>query len=152
MTVSRERTVAAPRDSVWELIAEPRNFSRWWPRAVRAERAAGGRWRAWLAPPRRPQATVAVLYERGQARRPTLLSFRQVVEGTPFARTFRTVSWSFELHEEAPAKTRVRGRADLELRGLARLGGWQVRRAFRRTLDDALGALAQALETGGPGR
>ncbi len=49
-TVSVSRELLAPLDDVWAFVAEPHNFSNWWPRVggVQPDRlglAPGARWR-----------------------------------------------------------------------------------------------------------
>jgi len=42
-TTRASRTLAAPRERVWEVVAEPHNLLRWWPRTQveGLERACG---------------------------------------------------------------------------------------------------------------
>ena len=73
--VTRARTVAAPRERVWDLVSDPFHLPRWWPSTARVELTTAER-----------------------------------------------------------------------LRGRYRLGGWVVRRAARRRLDEALAGIAEATE------
>ena len=68
--------------------------------------------------------------------------FEQIVEGTPFERFVRSARTEVKLAPE-DGETEVSIALERRLRGLSRLGGWMMRRAIGRTLDDALTGLAR---------
>ncbi len=138
MTVARRRRVAAPPDAVWALLADPYALARWWPRVERVEGVTGDAW------------TTVMRSERGRAVRadwrleasepPRRRAWAQELAGTPFERVLA----------ERRVEARVgEGDVTLELRqrarGWARFGGFLLRRAARRELDEALDGLERAL-------
>src|SRR4029077_10290309 len=40
-TARRSRTIAAPVEELWEVIADPHHLPRWWPRVTRVEDVEG---------------------------------------------------------------------------------------------------------------
>ena len=143
-TVTRSRTVPRRRQEVWELVSDPWQLPRWWPHVERVEEATPETW------------TTVMLSSRGRAIRadhtrtaseePERLEWRQELDESPFERVFASASTVVELGAEDDASTRVELTAEERLRGRYRLGGWLVRRAARRRLDDALAAIAAATE------
>jgi uncharacterized protein YndB with AHSA1/START domain len=138
VTVARRRRVAAPPDAVWALLADPYALARWWPRVERVEGVTGDAW------------TTVMRSERGRAVRadwrleasepPRRRAWAQELAGTPFERVLA----------ERRVEARVgEGDVTLELRqrarGWARFGGFLLRRAARRELDEALDGLERAL-------
>jgi len=142
-TVTRTRTVAAPPERVWSLIANPERFADWWPHVQRVEDASSSAWTLVLGSERGRRALRAD-YTRVAAEHPRRLSWRHEVEETPFERVLAGSETDVEL---APAEggTRVRISERLRLRGFSRLGGLQVRRATARRLDGALDGLERVL-------
>jgi uncharacterized protein YndB with AHSA1/START domain len=147
--VTRTRTIAAPRDRVWELVADPHHLPRWWPRTVRVEdvhRVGSGKRSRW---------TTVLGTERGRGVRADYRCtnaaageryvWEQEIEGTPFERILRAASLSIELRDEANGKTRVRLSSAERLRGLSRLGSPMMRMATRRRLDEALDGIERAV-------
>ncbi len=67
--------------------------------------------------------------------------WRQEVDESPFERLLSEATIELELEEKGAEETRVRLTADQTLRGKTRFGGVMVRRAAKRTLDDALDGL-----------
>ena len=43
-TTRRSRTISAPPDRVWDLIADPHHMPRWWPGVKRMEDVQEDRW------------------------------------------------------------------------------------------------------------
>jgi uncharacterized protein YndB with AHSA1/START domain len=142
--VTRARTVAAPRERIWELVSDPFHLPRWWPSVARVEDATALAWTSVLKTPR--GATVRADYSRTDYDPPQRIGWRQELEESPFERVFSSASTMVELGAEGDASTRVELTAEERLRGRYRLGGWLVRRAARRRLDDALAAIAAATE------
>jgi carbon monoxide dehydrogenase subunit G len=71
---------------------------------------------------------------------PTRVRWAQELDGTPFARILRNAQTAVLL-EPSSQGTRVTVELDQRLRGMARFGGFMVRRAARRQLDQALDGL-----------
>jgi uncharacterized protein YndB with AHSA1/START domain len=142
--VTRARTVAAPRERVWELVSDPFHLPRWWPSTARVEDATALAWTSVLKTPR--GATVRADFTRSEYDPPRRIGWRQELDESPFERVFSSASTMVELEAQGDASTRVELTAEERLRGRYRLGGWLVRRAARRRLDDALASIAAATE------
>jgi uncharacterized protein YndB with AHSA1/START domain len=150
--VSRTRVVAAEPDRVWELVSDPHNLPRWWPRVVRVEDVSdpGGkraRWTAVLGTERGTgvradfRCTAATARER--------YAWEQQIEGTPFERILKGSSVELKLRpREGGTEVTVAG--EETLRGLSRLGSTMIRGAARRRLDEALNGIERALVGGEP--
>jgi carbon monoxide dehydrogenase subunit G len=72
------------------------------------------------------------------------VAWRQELVESPFERIFAAAETEVAL-AAADGGTRVSLTADERLRGRFRLGGFMVRRAARRRLDDALAGLERAV-------
>jgi uncharacterized protein YndB with AHSA1/START domain len=142
-TTRRSHTLMADLDDVWDVVSDPHHLPRWWPRVTRVEDVGGGRW------------TKVMTTEKGKvvraderlliAQRPHELRWTQDLEDSPFERLLSEVSTAVELEPEADG-TRVTLELNQRLRGINRLGGFMVRRASRRLLDEALDGLGVACE------
>jgi uncharacterized protein YndB with AHSA1/START domain len=147
--VARTRTISAPRDRVWELVADPHHLPRWWPRTVRVEdvRQVGSgkrsRWTTVLGTER--GRGVRADYRCTSAAARERYVWEQDIEGTPFERILRTASLEIELVDGKDARTRVRLTSEERLRGLSRLGSPMMRVATRRRLDQALDGIERAV-------
>lgn len=142
-TVTRSRTVAAPPERVWTVIANPERFADWWPHVRRVEDASSGAWTLVLGSERGSRSLRAD-YTLVAADHPRRLAWRHEVEESPFERVLAAAETEVEL-EPALEGTRVRISERLRLRGFSRFGGLQVRRATARKLDGALAGLAEAV-------
>ncbi len=136
------KTVRAPRDEVWELIADPYHLPRWWPRVQRVEEVVGNGWTKVMISSR--GRAVRADYTRVETDAPRRVLWRQEVDESPFERLLAEASIEIELEEQGEERTRVRLTADQTLRGKTRFGGMMVRRATRRNLDEALDGLKRA--------
>jgi uncharacterized protein YndB with AHSA1/START domain len=141
--VTRERTVTAPADEVWEVVSDPFSLPRWWPHVVRVEDASPEAWTKVLSSPQ--GKTVRADYTRLEWQPPRRIVWRQELEESPFERIFSLAMTEVELSEAEGGGTRVAITSSERLRGRYRLGGWVVRRAARRRLDDALTGLERAV-------
>ena len=139
-TVVRSRTIAAPQERVWELVSDPYHLPRWWPTVQRVEDVTADAWTT-VATSSRGRA-VRFDWSRVYMEPPDRVVWRQELAQTPFERFLRE-SVTGVILEAADGATKVELRIVRKMRGLARFGGIQMRRAIRRELD---GALAQ-LET-----
>jgi uncharacterized protein YndB with AHSA1/START domain len=146
--VSRRRTIEAPVEEVWSVVSDPYHLPRWWPRASRVENVRGE------PGGRRSQWTTVLETESGRNVRADFrcLSsaqneryvWEQDVVDTPFERILK--SSVIEIHlAPSDAATEVTLESRQVLRGLSRLGSPMMRRATRRTLDEALEDLDAAV-------
>ena len=69
-------------------------------------------------------------------------AFTQVLGGTPFARVFRESVTELTLAPAGDGATKVTLTVRQKLQGSARFGGFMVRRATAKVLDEALDTLA----------
>jgi uncharacterized protein YndB with AHSA1/START domain len=137
-TARRSRTVAAPPERVWEVVGDPHHLPRWWPKVTRVEAVTREHFTEVLATTdgRSLRADFRVVASRP----PTLRAWEQELEGTPFERVFGASSTEVKL-DAYEGGTRVTIVMRQTLRGSARMGGFMVRRATGRVLDEALDAL-----------
>jgi uncharacterized protein YndB with AHSA1/START domain len=134
--------VAVPPPDVWDVIADPHHLPRWWPGVVRVEDASAIAWTKVLSTDK--GKTVRADFTRELAEEPHRLRWRQELLESPFERLLRESSIEVGL-EPDDGGTRVSLTAVRKLRGISRLGGFMVRRATRRQLDEALDGLARAV-------
>ena len=141
-TARRTRTVPAPADAVWRIVADPMHQPRWWPKVTRVEGAQHGAFtRVYATAKGKPVRADFSVTEVDEPRR---RRWTQVLEGTPFERFM----WSAEeiaVLEPAGDGTVVTLEVRQKLRGLSRFGGPLVKRATRRQLDEALDRLEELL-------
>ncbi|HEY2333928.1 MAG TPA: SRPBCC family protein [Solirubrobacterales bacterium] len=145
--MTRRRAVAAPPAAVWELVSDPYNLSRWWPRTMRVEgvegKGAGLQWTKVLgtAEGRGVRAdfrcTDAIEGER--------FAWEQLIPGTPFERHLRRYAVEIGLSDAEGGGTGVSLTAQQTLRGLSRLGSPMMRRGQGALLDEALDGIERAL-------
>jgi uncharacterized protein YndB with AHSA1/START domain len=137
-TVVRSRTIAAPQERIWELVSDPYHLPRWWPTVQRVEDVTGDAWTT-VATSSRGRA-VRFDWSRVYMEPPERVVWRQELAQTPFER-FLKESVTGVILEAADGATTVELRIVRKMRGLARFGGIQMRRAIRRELDGALAEL-----------
>jgi carbon monoxide dehydrogenase subunit G len=148
-TARRTRTVAAAPQRVWELVADPHHFPRWWPGVTRMEGVDGDRWtQVFMTQKGRPvrldfrlldsEAPVTDGSERLGLRR-----WEQELTGSPFERVLGQAITEVRV-EPAEAGTRVTIEQRQKLRGYSRFVGLMLRRASRKRLDEALDGLEHA--------
>ena len=137
-TARRSRTVAAPPERVWEIVGDPYHLPRWWPKVTRVEAVTDEHFTEVLSTQdgRSLRADFRVVASRAPERR----AWEQELEGTPFERVFAAASTEVKLLPDGNG-TRVTVVVRQQVRGSARLGGFMVRRATGRVLDEALDAL-----------
>ena len=140
-TTRRTRFVSAGREDVWRVVSDPDHLPRWWPRVHRVESVASGRWTKVLGTEKgKPVRADERLVE---SEPPERRRWTQDLEESPFERMFREVTTEVVLEPEAGG-TRVTLALHQRLRGINRLGGFLVRRASGRVLDEALDGLERA--------
>ena len=137
-TARRSRTVAAPPERVWGTVGDPHHLPRWWPRVQRVEGVTDEHFTEVLGTDdgRSLRADFRVVASQAPERR----AWEQELAGTPFERLFTAASTEVSL-TPVDAGTRVTLVVRQQLRGTARLGGFMVRRATRKVLDEALETL-----------
>jgi uncharacterized protein YndB with AHSA1/START domain len=144
----RSRVIAADRNAVWRVVADPHHLPRWWPKVARVEdvyereRGAGTRWTEVLETA--SGKGVRAEFRCRRSREPEEYEWEQEIEDTPFAKVFRTSVTTVSLAESGDG-TLVTLVLDQDLRGLSRFGGFMVRRASGDQLDRALAGLEEAL-------
>jgi uncharacterized protein YndB with AHSA1/START domain len=136
----RVRSIAAPADEVWRVVADPHHLPRWWPGVERVEEASDEAWTEVFRS--RRGKTVRADFTRLEAEEPRLVRWRQEVDATPFERFLREAVTEVRLEPEGGGeRTRVELATRQRLRGMARLGGVLFHGATRRQLDEALAGL-----------
>jgi len=146
--VTRRRSIAAPVDEVWELISDPYNLPRWWPRTSRVEsvdRKPEGKRSQWTkvletAEGRGVRADFRCLSSAAGER----YVWEQQLAGTPFERHLRRSTIEVGLRDE-DGETAVSLTSEQKLRGLSRLGSPLMRGGQGKILDQALDGIEQAL-------
>ena len=141
--VTRARTVAAPQEQVWELVSDPFNLPRWWPATARVEDVEDDAWTSVLRTP--SGKTVRADFTRVERRPQHSITWRQELEESPFERVFSSAETQVELADGDEGATSVTLTSRERLRGRYRLGGWLVRRAAKRRLDEALDGIELAV-------
>jgi uncharacterized protein YndB with AHSA1/START domain len=142
-TTRRSRQVAASPEEVWRMVGDPYHLPRWWPKVERVEAVAGERFTELLRASKSGRA-VRADFRVVERRKERLLRFEQELRGSPFERVLASAETAIEI-EPAGGGTRVAIVLRQRLRGLSRLGGFLVRRATGRILDEALDGLEVAL-------
>jgi carbon monoxide dehydrogenase subunit G len=141
MPVTRRSTVvAAAPAAVWQTVADPHQLPRWWPRVERVEGVSGSGFTQVLRSDK--GALVRADFRVGQRNKPRVVEWSQELEGTPFARLLAKADTVVTLEPAGAGATRVQVRLEQRLQGVSRFGGFMVKRAARKQLDGALGALA----------
>ena len=137
--VSRARTVPAIPQRLWSLVADPDSLPRWWPGVTRVEEVSERGWTTVLQAPK--GRTLRADYTLVSSDHPQRLRWRQEIEESPFERVMSRSVTELSLDPAGGEGTRVELRAIQRVRGLARFGGFLVRRATGRQLDEALDGL-----------
>jgi uncharacterized protein YndB with AHSA1/START domain len=165
LTARSSRTIAAPVEELWQVVADPHHLPRWWPRVTRVEDVADG---AFTQVMRTRKGRVVRadfdIVELDDAEH--LLRWEQRIEGTPFATVLRSAQTelrlqaardangpegpddgaaggagtevTIELRQELGASTRPGGAWALPVPGFR---GRMVRRAAAATIEEALAGL-----------
>lgn len=142
-TTTRSRQLSATPDEVWRVVGDPYHLPRWWPRVERVERVEGDRFTELLRSSKSGRA-VRADFRVQERRKERLLRFGQELAGSPFERVLKQAETEIAI-EQLAGGTRIAITLRQKLRGLSRLGGFLVKRATRRILDEALDGLEVAL-------
>jgi carbon monoxide dehydrogenase subunit G len=149
LKTSRSRAIAAARPDVWEVVSNPYHLARWWPKVARVEavqertRGTGTLWTKVLQTQagRQVRADFRCLYSKA----PSAYGWEQEIEDSPFAKVLRSSEIGIDL-DESSGGTLVTIRATQRVRGISRFGGgYMLKRATNRQLEEALDGLARAL-------
>jgi carbon monoxide dehydrogenase subunit G len=141
-TTRRSRTVQASPDEVWRVVGDPSHLPRWWPKVQRVEGVdAGAFTKVFGTSKGRP---VRGDFRIAESDAPRRRRWVQVVEGSPFERILVSAE-ELAVVEPGSEGTRVTLEARQKLRGLSKFGGFLVRRATRKQLDEALDALERVV-------
>ncbi|HEY8810055.1 MAG TPA: SRPBCC family protein [Solirubrobacterales bacterium] len=146
--VTRRRTIAVPVEEVWDLISDPYNLPRWWPRVSRVEsvdRKPDGKRSQWTkvletAEGRGVRADYRCLSSAEGER----YVWEQQLAGSPFERHLRSSVVEIGLRG-AGEGTVVSLTSEQKLRGMSRLGSPMMRGGQGKILDQALDGLERAL-------
>lgn len=140
-TTRASRTLAAPRERVWEVVADPHHLPRWWPRTQRVEDVGRRRWTEVL---RTEKGRAVRIDQRLEASEPPALRrWRHELAGSPFEKVLDESVTEIRLEEQDGA-TRVTIELRRRLKGMGRLGAFMFRRAGRRLAGEALEGLERA--------
>lgn len=134
----RSRTLSIAPDDVWRTVGDAHHLPRWWPKVGRVENVDDDAF------------TEVLMTEKGRGVRadfrveaseePVRRSWTQILEGSPFERILRSAQTEVRL-EPVDGGTKVTLELDQRLRGMAVFGGFMVRRAARKQLEEALDGL-----------
>jgi uncharacterized protein YndB with AHSA1/START domain len=141
-TIRRTRRLSAEPEEVWRVVGDPYHLPRWWPRVERVEAVAGERFTELLRA--KSGRAVRADFRVVEKRRGRLLRFEQELAGSPFERVLAEAHTEISI-EAAGEGTDVTVTLRQRLRGMSRLGGFLVRRATRRIIDEALDGLELAV-------
>ena len=141
--MKRKRIVSAAPDAVWDLVSDPYHLPRWWPQVQRVEEVTDDAWTKVLRTPR--GKTVRADYTRVTWRPQHEIVWRQEVEESPFEAILEESLTTIALEPVGDDQTRVQLSAEQELHGRYRFGGFMLRRATRRQLDEALDGIERAV-------
>lgn len=144
--VTRRRTVGASPAAVWELVSDPYNLARWWPKVMRVESVEGeGANLQWTKVLGTAEGRgVRADFRCSGSIEGERYAWEQQIPGTPFERHLRRYAIEIALAEENGG-TAVSIGANQTLRGLSRLGSPMMRRGQGALLDEALDGLERAL-------
>jgi uncharacterized protein YndB with AHSA1/START domain len=146
--VTRRRTIAVPVEQVWDLISDPYNLPRWWPRTGRVEnveRKSAGRRSQWTKVLETSEGRgVRADYRCLSAAENERYVWEQQLEGTPFARHLRSSRIEIVLRERDDG-AQVNLSSVQALKGMSRLGSPMMRRGQGAILDEALDGIERAL-------
>jgi uncharacterized protein YndB with AHSA1/START domain len=138
-TTRRSRTVDAAPDAVWRVVGDPNHQPRWWPKVQRVESVQEDSFTKVFGTSKgRP---VRADFQVVDIDPPRMRRWRQVVDDTPFERIMTEAEERATVEPSADGASVVTLETWQKLRGLSKLGGFLVKRATRRQLDEALDGL-----------
>jgi uncharacterized protein YndB with AHSA1/START domain len=148
-TARRTRRLDAPPERLWDVVADPHHMARWWPEVRRMEGVSEDRFTQVFMTKkgravRADQYLVEVEPPVPGSEDPARICWTQEIEGTPFERVLEESVTEVVL-EAVDGGTLVTISQSQKLRGYSRTGGFLLRRATRRKLDQALDGLEQVV-------
>ena len=142
--VRRSKTIAATPEEVYELVADPHHMPRWWPGVQGMEGVEDEIFTQVFMTQKgrrvRADHYLVELQPPGPQGEPGRVSWAQAIEGTPFERVLSAAVTEVDL-ARAQGGTKVTISLTQTLRGYNRTGGFLLRRATRKKLDEALDGL-----------
>lgn len=148
MDARRSRLInAAPRD-IWAVLEDPHHFPRWWPGVVRVEGVSDHGW-THVHTTKKGRA-VRIDYRLLDSEAPDAAgipgrrSWEQEIPGTPFERVLNEAITEVVLEpagERSQPGTLITIAERHKLRGYSKTGGWMLRGATKKKLDQALDGL-----------
>ncbi len=141
----RSRTLATEPITIWAVVGDPHNLSRWWPRVERVEQVTAGAFTEVLRSDR--GRAIRADHRLSELRENEHIEWTQMLDGTPFERVMSQGMTSVTLQPAGDGRTKVTLERGQTMRGMARFGGgFLIRRATRKVLDSALDDLAALVE------
>jgi uncharacterized protein YndB with AHSA1/START domain len=134
------RSIAASREAIWEIVADPQHLPRWWPGVTRVEDVRGGRFTEVI--PTRRGKPVRLDFQICESEPPSRLSWTQELTGTPFERLLSAWTTTITIEPADDEGCMVRVEEHQQLRGTLRAGLLLQRRPARKRLESALSSLA----------
>ena len=135
-------------DEVWELISDPYNLPRWWPRTGRVEsvdRKPEGKRSQWTKVLETAEGRgVRADYRCISSAEGERYVWEQQLAGSPFERHLRSSVVEIGLKGKG-AETEVSLTSAQKLRGMSRLGSLLMRGGQGKILDQALDGIERAL-------
>jgi uncharacterized protein YndB with AHSA1/START domain len=135
-------------DQVWELISDPYNLPRWWPRTGRVEsvdRKPEGKRSQWTKVLETAEGRgVRADYRCISSAEGERYVWEQQLAGSPFERHLRSSTVEIGLKGKG-AETEVSLTSAQKLRGMSRLGSPLMRGGQGKILDQALDGIERAL-------
>jgi uncharacterized protein YndB with AHSA1/START domain len=146
-TTRRQRRLSAPPEEVWKVLEDPHHMPRWWPGVTRMEAIEGEQFtQVFMTKKGRPVRADQILIEANppgpEPDQPGYIRWGQDIQGTPFERVLSESITEVHLQSDGGG-TLVTIIQTQKLRGYSKTGGFMIRRATRRKLNEALDALAQ---------
>lgn len=146
--VTRTRRIEAPVGEVWQLVSDPYNLPRWWPRTSRVENVdakPGGKRTQWTKVLQTSEGRgVRADFRCVSSAERERYVWEQELEGTPFERHLSALRVEVGMRER-DAATEVRLTEEQTLKGMSKLGSPLMRKARREALDEALDGIERAL-------
>jgi carbon monoxide dehydrogenase subunit G len=134
---------------VWELIEDPHHMPRWWPGVTRMEGVEPDRFtqvfKTKRGRPVRMDFRVLASHPPAYGGDAAGRAWEQELAGSPFERVLNESVIEVVLEPDGDG-TRVTIEQRQKLRGYSRTGGFLLKRATRRKLDEALDGLARISE------
>jgi uncharacterized protein YndB with AHSA1/START domain len=145
---TRKRLIDAPAAEVWQLVSDPYNLPRWWPRTARVENVdakPGGKRTQWTKVLQTSEGRgVRADFRCVSSAERERYVWEQELEGTPFERHLRALRVEVGMRER-DAATEVSLTEEQTLKGMSKLGSPLMRKARREALDQALDGIERAL-------